>query len=183
MKRLQIIMLSLLFPGAAILFTSPALAQSPDAAFASDAASGAMVEVKLAQLAQQKSANPIVIDFGQRMEDDRSVATDHLSELALKQNISIPSQMNTDGHDAYDRLSKLSAASFDRAYIKIMIQYQQAEVSNFKKEADSGKDPGLKKFATETLPTIQQSLELAQEIAKAMSNQHRGTAVASQNES
>lgn len=182
MKAIRIAILAITLPSMATLFTSPASAQSPDASFASEAASSEAVEVKLAQLAQEKSLNDIVIDFGQRLEDDYTDATDRLSEAASEENISIPPRVAEDGHNAYDRLSKLFDMEFDRAYIKIVVQDHQTEVSNFKKEAETGQNPSLKQFASEMLPTIQQSLEMAQEIQKAMSNERPFSAEVSEDE-
>ena len=62
-----------------------------------------------------------------------------------------------------DRLSKLSGAAFDRAYMKAMVDDHVKDVSEFKKEAKSGTDPEVKAWAAKTLPTLEEHLKMARE--------------------
>ena len=61
-----------------------------------------------------------------------------------------------------DRLGKLSGAEFDKAYMSHMVDDHKKDVSAFKKESTGGKDADLKGFASKTLPTLQEHLQLAQ---------------------
>ena len=137
-----------------------------DAHFAKGAAQGGMAEVKMGQLAQEKGSSDSVRSFGKRMVDDHSKAGDKLKEVASKESITLPSDIAAKDQATYDRLSKLSGAAFDRAYARDMVKDHQADVAAFQKEANSGKDDALKRFASETLPTLQDHLKEAKEMMK-----------------
>lgn len=135
---------------------------NPDATFAMKAAQGGMAEVKLGQLATQNASNADVKMFGQRMVDDHSKANDQLKQLAAKQNITLPSDIDAKDQATYDRLSKLHGADFDRAYINDMVNDHKKDIAEFEKEANGGKDQSLKTFAQNTLPTLRDHLQMAQ---------------------
>jgi putative membrane protein len=59
-------------------------------------------------------------------------------------------------------LAKLSGADFDKRYISDMISDHKAAIKEFQKEADKGKDSDIKQFASKTLPTLKEHLQLAE---------------------
>jgi putative membrane protein len=153
---------------------SPAMSQPADSTFALEAASGGMAEVKLGQLAQARGTSEAVTAFGKRMEMDHSKADAQLKEIASKENISLPTSLNSEDQTTYDRLSKLSGAEFDRAYSQQMVQDHRNDIAAFKKEASSGENAELKNFASQTLPTLQQHLQAAQAMSKTVNASSSG---------
>ena len=147
-----------------------------DAHFVKEAAQGGMAEVKLGQLAQEKGTNESVKKFGKRMADDHSKANDKLKVAASKENIPVPANIGPKNQATYDRLSKLSGAAFDRAYAQDMVKDHQMDVSAFQKEADGGKNEAIKRFASETLPTLQDHLKEAKEMMKSVGPMHSAKA-------
>ena len=133
--------------------------QSPDANFAIKAAQGGMAEVKLGQLATEKASDPDVKAFGQQMVDDHTKANDKLKEVAKGENITLPTDLDRKHKATYDKLSKLSGADFDRAYVKDMVKDHEEDVKEFQKEANKGKNDKIKGFASETLPVLQSHLD------------------------
>jgi putative membrane protein len=136
-----------------------------DSRFATKAAAGGMAEVKLGELAQKNASSPDVKAFGQKMVDDHSKAGDKLKTIASKNNLNLPSSMDAKDQAVYDRLSKLQGADFDRAYMQDMVKDHKTDVAEFQKEANSGKNADLKSFASDTLPTLQEHLKMAQDTA------------------
>jgi putative membrane protein len=136
---------------------------SGDTAFAMKAAQGGMAEVKLGQLAVDKASNPDVKAFGQRMIDDHTKANDQLKSIASNQNMTLPTDLNAKDQAEYDKLSKLSGAEFDKAYMRNMVKDHEMDIKEFQKEANSGKDPQLKSFASSTLPILQTHLQMARD--------------------
>jgi putative membrane protein len=74
-------------------------------------------------------------------------------------------QMMMTDQKTYDRLSKLSGADFDKAYMTDMLKDHEKDVAMFEKEANSGKDADVKAWATSTLPTLRDHLQLARDTA------------------
>jgi putative membrane protein len=135
-----------------------------DKKFVKEAAQGGMAEVELGQLAQQKASSDDVKKFGERMVNDHSKANDQLKQIASDQGISLPSQMSAKDNATKAMLSKLSGKDFDRAYMADMVKDHRADISEFEKESSSGKDPAIKDFAQQTLPTLRDHLKQAEEV-------------------
>lgn len=142
-----------------------------DGTFVADAASGGIEEVKLGQLAQQKAYNSAVKDFGKRMEMDHSKAADQLKDVASRNKIELPSEMNYDGNATYERLAALSGKDFDKEYAKDMVKDHEKAVAEFKKEASSGSNTDLKNFASQSLPMLESHLQAAREMEKTVENE------------
>lgn len=139
-------------------------ASSSDEKFVMKAAEGGKAEVELGQLALQKASDEKVKQFAQRMVDDHTKANEQLQQVAQKENIALPTQIDPEAQRAKERLSKLSGQEFDRAYMRFQLKDHQKDVAEFKREASSGKDPEVKNFAQSTLPTLEEHLKLAQQI-------------------
>ena len=104
-----------------------------DTLFVKNAAKGGLAEVELGQLAADHGASDEVKKFGQRMVTDHGKANDELKSLAQQKNITLPTELDGKHKATHDRLSKLSGAQFDRAYMQDMLQDHRKDV-NIKKE-------------------------------------------------
>jgi putative membrane protein len=134
-----------------------------DRKFAREAAQGGLAEVELGQLATQKGQNAQVKQFGQRMVDDHSKANDQLKSIASKNNIQLPTATDAKDQALKDKLNGMSGQQFDRAYIQSMVKDHQKDIAEFQKEASNGSNPDLKNFAAQTVPILQQHLQMAQQ--------------------
>lgn len=134
--------------------------------FVKHAAQGGAAEVALAQLAKDKASNPEVKTFAERLERDHSKANDELKSLASSKHLTLPEGSKTYASNLKDRLSKLSGAAFDKAYIAAMVEDHQKDVKAFEREATSGADADVKAFAAKTLPTLKEHLQQAEQLAK-----------------
>jgi len=135
-----------------------------DHKFASEAAIGGMAEVELGRLAASKASNADVKNFGQRMVDDHSKANDELKSTASKESIKLPTAIDAKHQAVIDRMSKLSGAEFDRAYVKEMVKDHEMDVKEFERESSSGSNAAIKGFASKTLPTLQEHLRMIKDI-------------------
>ncbi len=133
-----------------------------DSSFVTKAAVGGLAEVKLGQLAILKASNGDVKSFGQQMADDHGKANVELKDLAAKKGFTLPTDVDAKHQATYDRLSKLSGAEFDRAYMQEMVADHNEDVSEFRREATSGSDADVKAWAAKTLPTLEHHLQMAE---------------------
>ena len=138
---------------------------SADRNFAMTAASGGLAEIQTAQLAQQKAEAPQVKTFAQRMITDHTQANNDLQQIALQENLTLPTEPSKQERSATQRIGGLSGAAFDRTYAQEELRDHQQDVALFQQEADSGRDPALKQFAQKTLPTLHQHLQMAQALS------------------
>ncbi len=140
-----------------------------DRKFMDKAAQGGMAEVELGQLAQQNGQSAEVKSFGKRMVDDHSKANDQLKQLAAQKGVSLPTTLDAKDQATKDKLSKLQGAEFDKAYMKDMVTDHKKDVAEFEHASKAAKDPDLKNWAGQTLPTLQSHLQEAQKIAPTVS--------------
>ena len=131
--------------------------------FMHEAAQGGMAEVEMGKIAAQKAQNAEVKKFGQMMVTDHTKANDELKALATKKNVPLPADLGTH-RSSMDKLSSLSGAEFDRAYVQMMVDDHEKDVAEFQKQADSATDPDVKAFAAKTLPTLKKHLTAIQAI-------------------
>jgi putative membrane protein len=105
-----------------------------------------------------------VKQFAERMVDDHGKTNTELKSLAAQKNVTLPTELDAKHKAMQDKLSKLSGAAFDRAYMAHMVNAHKDAVALFEKQARSGNDAELKAFAEKKLPTIQQHLKMAQDL-------------------
>jgi predicted outer membrane protein len=70
-----------------------------------------------------------------------------------------------------NRLSGLSGDAFDKAYIGAMVKEHETDIAEFEREANSGKDDDFKSFASKTLPTLKEHLQMAKDAASTIGAQ------------
>jgi len=143
--------------------TGTALADSTksDQNFLVEAASGGLMEVELGRVAQTNASSAKVKEFGQRMVTDHTKANDELKAVAASKNITIPTTPGEDQQKHIDELKGKKGADFDKAYMSMMVDDHNEDVSAFDKEANNGNDPDIKAFAAKTLPVLKEHLQMA----------------------
>jgi putative membrane protein len=141
--------------------------QNADHDFILEAAMGGMAEVDLGQLASTKAQSDQVKQFAQRMVTDHGKSNAELKALAQSKNVAVPADSGAQHKAMKDRLTKLSGAEFDRAYMQEMVSDHRKTVDTFRKESQSGKDAEVRAWAAKTLPTLEEHLQMAQRASSA----------------
>jgi putative membrane protein len=137
-----------------------------ESTFVKEAAEGGMMEVQLGKLAQEKAADDKVKQFGKRMEQDHSKANKELKKIASDKGVELSTELDKKHKTKVDKLTKLSGADFDKQYMDDMVSDHKEDIKKFQRVADKGKDSDLKQFASQTLPTLKEHLQLAQSTAQ-----------------
>ncbi|HEY8133031.1 MAG TPA: DUF4142 domain-containing protein [Thermoanaerobaculia bacterium] len=136
-----------------------------DKGFFIAAAQANMAEVSLGQLASDKATNPDVVNFAKRMVVDHSIANDDLKQLAIKKGVALPAVLTKEQNKISSGLSKKVGPDFDKSYIEQMIRDHEKAVADFDRASKETTDPDLKAWATTMLPTLQDHLKMAKQIA------------------
>lgn len=163
-KYAPLVISLLAIAGGSAAFGLGTASQPIDASFTKQAAMGGMAEIKMGHLAEQKGTNPTVKAFGKRMVTDHTKADDQLKQVAAKDKLMLPSGIDKDQQAMYSNLAGLSGAEFDKAYAQDMVTDHEQTMQVFQQELSSGANPDLKKFASDTLPTIQDHLKMAKQM-------------------
>ena len=152
--------------------TGPAAVTSAaDTKFAKDAAIGGMTEVELGKVAVKNGSSDKVKQFGQRMIDDHTKSGKELKSLAMRDNITLPTEVDARHKAMVDKYSALTGTAFDRAYMKDMVKDHETDVADFQKESRAGSNYDLKNWAGATLPTLQEHLRIAKETSTSLGEQ------------
>ncbi len=133
-----------------------------DQQFLVKAAEGDLAEIQLGKLAQQNGTSDATKQFGQQLVTDHQKSLDQIKSIADSKGITLPSQASSKGQSEYDKLSKLSGNEFDTAFNKYVAREHMKDISEFRREAEKGKDAEIKSYAQQSLPVLQQHHEMAQ---------------------
>jgi putative membrane protein len=126
-----------------------------------EAAQGGTAEVQEGQMAAQKANDPEVKKFAEKMVSDHSKANDKLKQIASDKGVTLPTDLPASAQRENAKLSKLSGAAFDREYMKHQVSDHKKVVSEFKSATKNTRDPDVKQFAEQTLPVIEEHLQMA----------------------
>lgn len=125
-----------------------------------------IAEIQAGQMAAQKGTSSAVKSFANQMVSDHGKAGDELKSLASNKGMTLPTDTDAEHKAAADQLSKTAAGlPFDKAYMDAMVKDHEKAASVFEKTSKDAKDPDLKNWASKTLPTIQNHLKMAKDLA------------------
>lgn len=124
------------------------------AEFFVEAVSGNYGEIKLAQLAQQRSSDKQIKEIAKTLEADHTAALEELKTLASSKAISIPTEEPDKTKDLIKDLSDDKPADFDKAWVKAMMDKHEKTINSYEKELNDSKDEALKAWITKVLPII-----------------------------
>jgi putative membrane protein len=148
------------------LATAGLRALGADQAFVTKLAGVNMAEVELGSLAKSKASSRDVKAFAQRMIDDHRKAGNELKAVADRKHLAWPASLPAEAVALKDKLSKLSGAACDRAYVDAMVMGHGEALTEVKTEAQSGTDPDVKAWAMKASSTVQAHLTHAQDLQK-----------------
>jgi putative membrane protein len=144
--------------------SSTAVAAQSDApspqTFVEKAAQDGMTEVELGKVALEKSQNPEVRNFAQRMVTDHGKANSELATLAKQKGIDAPKKLDAEHQAMVKNLKAKDGASFDSEYSHHMNMDHSKAISLFE-AASKSPDKDLAGFAKKTLPTLKEHKEMA----------------------
>lgn len=119
---------------------------------------GNLQEGSSGKLAVQKATRADVKSFGQMMISDHTDAERKVLQVVKSRGYQLPAAA-TDTPPTDLNLSKASGDDFDRMYIHAMVSGHRSTVMMFENYALTGKDPVVKAFAQQMLPTLKAHLE------------------------
>ena len=136
-----------------------------DKEFVTKAGMGGLFEVQAGNLALQKGTSADMKTFAQRMVTDHGKANAELAQLATTKGVALPTELAGEHKAAFDHLSSLSGAEFDKMYMQHMVEDHDKDVGEFEKASTSATDADVKTWAGKTLPTLKEHQSMAKQIA------------------
>lgn len=135
-----------------------------DRTFYNRAAESGQFEVEISKLAEDKAASQEVKDLARMMVDDHTKANQELMSIAQKNQVQLATALPARETKRLEHFRSMTGADFDRAYVEELIKDHRSTISLFEHEADKGSDADVKTFASNTLPTLRQHLQHAEQV-------------------
>lgn len=133
------------------------------------AAQSNMLEIQMAKVALKKSQNKDVRQFANMMVKDHTKAGKDLKAAVQKSGskMTVPAKLDAAHQQMLDQLQQASGSDFDTLYIDMNVQAHEQAVGLFQGYSQKGKTGPVKTFATKTLPTLKQHLQMVQKMNQA----------------
>lgn len=158
--------------------------QMSEARFLSTVSVSGQYEVQSSELVLQESRNPDIRQFAQHMIQDHTKANEELRSLThtpattsslqsppgatkdVKQNPALDAAHALDPThmEMLNQLRRAKGDDLDRLYALQQLQEHQQAVKLFQDYAQSGQEAQLRQFAQNTLPVLEQHLEMAKKL-------------------
>jgi putative membrane protein len=145
---------------------SAQMGSSQDKQFIMKSSEGSLAEVELGKLALQKSQNPDVKQFAQKMIDDHTMLMNNMKPYADQMGVKPPTKLNAKHQQLENRLKSLSGDKFDKEYIKAMVADHHHDLGEFMAEESKAADPGFKQTVTQGTQVIREHTQMIDDIAK-----------------
>jgi putative membrane protein len=126
-----------------------------------------LLAVRLGQMAQQRAISGDVRKFGRMMDEEHTESLKTLSMFANKAGGVAPNTLDDVHANAFKRISKIKAKSFDHQFLKLVVNQHENALIAYKREVDHGSNQDLQFYAREALPKLEQHLKEAKELASA----------------
>jgi putative membrane protein len=140
----------------------------PDRTFAMNAAMANQAEIEAAQLVPDRSDNSSVENFATHMISEHTTALNDLQGLVDDSDVTLSTDLDAEHQQLKAKLSALSGIAFDTAYINSQVKDHRKAIALFQQESANGKDNGLKGYANDKLPHLQEHLQLALQLQSSL---------------
>ena len=141
--------------------------------FIEDASAKNIAEVEAGKLALEKSTNPSVKKFAQKMISDHTASNTSLRSLASKKNVEMADDAELVSQAKEAILKQYDGESFDVAYANNQVKAHKAAIELYQ-DASKSKDTEVRGYAVAGLTKIQHHLKeaeaLVSELAKNSKN-------------
>jgi putative membrane protein len=135
-----------------------------DSAFVQSQLNDNMAEIKIAQLALQKSQDQNVRNYAQKLITDHTAANETLMPIASSHNIQPSPTLSPAAQAIYDKLSTLNGVAFDTIYIDAMIREHDMDIKALDAQQTAGQNQQLNVWVQNTRPVVVQHDQIAQQI-------------------
>ena len=145
------------------LCATSAFAESP-AEFINDASAKGMADIEASRLAHQKTESKEVKDYTIVVINDRTTANQHLAKIAKQLDIPVAPREEVVGKAKELMPEVKDGAAFDQSYADSQVKSTEEAIEQLQQEAKTTNVPEIKAFAEETLPKLQNHLQMAKAL-------------------
>jgi putative membrane protein len=141
-----------------------------DREFVMQAEKDSIQERVLGRMAEEKSQNSDVKDYGKMLVKDHNDALEKLIDLMNKNGMPQPKGLPEERSEAVKKMQGLSGTAFDQEFVNMMVKDHQKAVDTFRHEAASAQNADVRDYAKKVLPTLEKHLKDAQDLQQKLGN-------------
>lgn len=154
--------------------TAKAQGADQDKQFIMTASQSDYTEITFSKLADQKSTNPQVKAYAQKMITDHTKLEAQMKPFADQMGVTPVTTLDSSHQQQYDQMSSLSGTDFDKAYMSAMDTDHHAALDAFKTEESSTTNGPLKATVKKGEKVVAQHTAMADKMSKAMGGSASG---------
>jgi putative membrane protein len=148
--------------GSMIAVSAHAAVTDSDKTFLTNAAQGNLDEIKLGELAEQKSTNPQVKAFAHTMIVQHKMLEQKMAPFAQQWSIVPPTTLDSENQQEFDKLSALSGSEFDKEYVSNAVQQHKQTLDAFDQELNTTSDQQFKQAVMKGKSVVAAHLKMAE---------------------
>ncbi len=137
--------------------TASTMPSGQDAEFLARAAQAGREEVEQAQMAMQSTQREDVYNVASMMLEVHQRANLQLEDLVRRKGWPLPAATTAPRDQSH---GGTAGGDFDTKYLTEEIRHHKEAISLYRKQAASGIDPDLQKFANDSLPKLEHHLDM-----------------------
>jgi predicted outer membrane protein len=134
--------------------------------FLIEAMQDTMAEIRVCELAMEKSTNHDVKTFAQKMIDEHGRFGRDLEQLAKEKQVEVPREVRREQKMTVDELSSLSGGIFEQRWIQYNIDVHERDIKVFHHYAGEEPDEDIRAMAKHAGDMMAKHLKLAHELGK-----------------
>jgi putative membrane protein len=136
-----------------------------DALFIAEAASNAMLQLRLSESATDKAVSPEVRELAHRMQKEHLQVLTELQNMADQTMFILPQELGKAHQKTFNEVHEMSGLGYDITYVKNMNSLHKNILDRYEDMAEHGVNMEVKMFASKQLPLIRQHIEMTEKIS------------------
>jgi predicted outer membrane protein len=134
--------------------------------FLIEAMQDTMAEIRICELALEKSSNHDVKVFAQKMIDEHGRMDRDMHQLATQKKLNVPQKIRPEQQMTVDELSSLEGHNFEQRWIQYNIDVHERDIKVFSHYAGEEPDADIRKIAEHGAKMLRQHLKMAHDVGK-----------------
>ena len=119
-----------------------------DKDFLKDSTEGNLAEIRMGEMTLKTSKNPDIRAFAQKMIADHQALIAGTKPVAMKAGVTLPTGPGVKEDAIYLKLKALTGDTYDKSYVKAMVEDHHEDLSKVKQENTVTTNPDMKKLTT-----------------------------------
>ncbi len=139
-----------------------------DKAFLKDSTEDNLAEIKMAEMTVRTTKNPTIKAYAEQMIKDHNALIAGSKPVAMKAGVTPPTTPGAKADAEYLKLKVLTGDTFDKSYVKTMVDDHHEDLAKVKQENASTTNPDMKKLTAHAGDVIAGHTQKIETIASNM---------------